>query len=97
MKAILMESQEIYYWVGVVEKHEDWDEFNSFDEIYKAFWTPTEAFAFGDGYTRLGWNPGLSMEVWLVQHTLSFLKTYYFKEYEHSVGQSKTIFNYLVI
>jgi hypothetical protein len=65
---------------------DDWDDFESHEEIYKAFWTPTESYVFCDGYKKLGWNPRQVIEVWLLEHLLAFLKNNYFDEYTHLIG-----------
>src|SRR6478672_4987756 len=67
---------------------EDWEEFflaehfltvpELHEMLYHAYWSPTEAFRFGDGYARLGWDPNdIWVEVWLVEHVLAFLEKEY--------------------
>src|SRR5215218_8618429 len=48
------------------------DDFAQYDpDIRHAYWTPTDAFRFCDGYIKLGWSPeGLSIEQWLEQQIL---------------------------
>jgi hypothetical protein len=66
--------------------HDDWDKFNVWDEIYKCFWGPTEAYLFGSGYLKQGWEPTQMMEVWLLKHVISFLKIHHSEHYEQFYG-----------
>ena len=45
------------------------------DGVYHAFWSPTGAYLFCEGYTKVGWRPldKPIIEVWLVQHILAFV------------------------
>ena len=40
---------------------------------FKAYWSATQAFVFGEGYARLGWHPGRPIEVWLTEQIVAFL------------------------
>lgn len=71
-----------YFWT-----HDDWDEYETLDEIVKAYWTPTQAYVFGDGYSKLGWTPEKNyIEWWLAQHLLNFLASNYPDDYRQYVG-----------
>lgn len=41
---------------------------NSYDDLFKAFWTPTESFILCDGFRKLGWDPKQSIEFWLAEN-----------------------------
>lgn len=45
------------------------------DSVYHAFWSPTDAYLFCEGYTKVGWHPldKPFIEVWLTQHILAFV------------------------
>jgi hypothetical protein len=48
------------------------EEFVDFDTIaclFKAFWSPTEAFKLCDGFLKCGWNPERPIEFWLAENT----------------------------
>lgn len=63
---------------------EDWDKYflsTGFftvaelnEKLFHAYWSMSEAFRFGDGYAKLGWNPNdMEIEIWLVQQILAFV------------------------
>ena len=67
--------------------HDDWCDYESTDDIVKAFWTPTQAYVFGERYARLGWMPKETyVEWWLAHHILSFLIKNYPEIYQQYVG-----------
>jgi hypothetical protein len=71
-----------YFWT-----HEDWCDYDSLDEIIKPYWTPTQAYVFGEGYGKLGWTPEKNLlEWWLAQHILNFLASNYPDDYQQYVG-----------
>lgn len=43
------------------------------DWHFRAYWTLTQAFVFGEGYAKLGWTPDQPIEVWLTEHILAFV------------------------
>ena len=48
-------------------------EFESNDELFKAFWTPTESYIFCDGFLELGWTPDTPIELWLAKKVCQIL------------------------
>ncbi len=43
------------------------------DRYFKAYWSLNEAFVFGDGYVRLGWDPRRHvLETWLAEHIVAW-------------------------
>ena len=52
---------------------DDWADWNSHDEIYRACWTMNDAYIFGEGYAKLGWTPAKLIEDWLAEHILAFV------------------------
>ena len=73
--------------------HADWDDFEEIDDLFKAFWSPTEAFAFGDGYRKVGWNVSQSMESWVTEQVVAFLISAYPERYLKYVGDEKMELN----
>jgi hypothetical protein len=71
--------------------HEDWERFSGSGTwtpttIATAYWSMTQAYVFGDGYHAVGWTPTKRIEVWLTEHTLSFLAQHYPSDYAHDIG-----------
>ena len=55
---------------------------------FTCHWTANEAFIFGSGFQKLGWNPELQMlEIWLAEHLMAFLVNIYPEKYKHLVGE----------
>ncbi len=55
----------------------DYDDFEDSSEIVKAFWSMNNAFAFGNGFQKLGWNYSEKIEFWIAEEALGFvLKKY---------------------
>jgi len=52
---------------------DDWYDFENYDELFKTFWTPTESYVFGEGFSKLGWNPNTAIEFWLAEVMCSVL------------------------
>jgi hypothetical protein len=49
-------------------------EFKQRDDIFKSFWSPTEAFALCDGFNQIGWSPDqIGIEWWLAENMFSLL------------------------
>lgn len=42
-------------------------------DIYKSFWTATEAYKFCQGFKKLGWKPREEIEDWLLKNLLKIL------------------------
>ena len=53
--------------------NDEWDSFANYDELFKAFWTPTEAFIFVEGYRKLGWTVDIKIEQWLAENVCLLL------------------------
>jgi hypothetical protein len=65
----------------------EWSDWQTQDELVKAFWPPTQAFIFGDGFRRLGWYPAEQpIEIWLCEHIMAFLVKEYGHVYSALVG-----------
>jgi hypothetical protein len=70
----------------------DWNGWQTADDIVKSYWTPTEAFIFGDGFVQLGWHPSLQgIEMWLAEHIVEFLLREYRSDYEQYIGPESSI------
>lgn len=65
---------------------ETWDEFDSFDAVYKAYWSATEAYVFGEGYIKQGWHPQQPIEFWLIEHIVAFILQAYPETYANYCG-----------
>ena len=51
-----------------------WDlEFDNLNNIFKAFWTPTESYIFCEGYLKLGWTVDTDIEIWLAENICKLL------------------------
>jgi hypothetical protein len=64
--------------------------------LWQAYWSPTEAYVFGEGYAKLGWQPPIPIECWLVEHIIAFLLQSYPEQYTkyrgaEGIGQSGAI------
>ena len=46
---------------------EGYDDFDNKDQLYKAFWTPTDSFILCEGFLKSGWTQDVNIEVWLAQ------------------------------
>lgn len=63
-----------------------WTQFESWHDIYKAYWGMNDAFIFGEGYIKLGWDPQTSIETWLIEHIIAFILREYPNEYGEYSG-----------
>lgn len=52
---------------------EDWDDFENIENLFKAFWTPTESYKLCEGYSKLGWTPESPVEFWLAENLCCIL------------------------
>jgi hypothetical protein len=71
---------------------ESWDNYESLDELFKTFWTPTEAYFVCDGFAKLGWSVHPPVEIWLAEQ-MCLLLIENFEEYRKLVSgnnQSKS-------
>jgi hypothetical protein len=67
----------IYFFID-----ESWDKFESYDDIYKAYWSMTDAYVFCEGYSKVGWTPNDDIEMWLAEQIIMFV----IKEYPNVFG-----------
>ncbi|MDD5090198.1 MAG: hypothetical protein PHQ23_04700 [Candidatus Wallbacteria bacterium] len=56
---------------------------------YKSFWSFSDAFVFGDGYQKLGWNPRTCIINWLSENIVAFLLREYPESYLQFAGDQK--------
>lgn len=52
---------------------EEWDNFHSYDELFKAFWTPTQSYILCEGFMKIGWNVEINIEQWLAENVCKAL------------------------
>ena len=53
---------------------EDYDDFNDYDDLFKAFWTVTEAYILCNGFKKAGWKPDeQTIEFWLTERIIDIL------------------------
>jgi hypothetical protein len=57
-------------------KSENWDDFEDYDELFKAFWSPSFAYKIGDGFRKQGWDPNGNMEWWLAESIIDLLHSF---------------------
>lgn len=51
-----------------------WDlEFDNLNDVFKAFWTPTESYIFCEGFVKLGWTIDIDIETWLAENVCKLL------------------------
>ena len=44
-------------------------EFEYYSELFKAFWTPREAYIIGEGFYKIGWSPEeRDLDMWLAEN-----------------------------
>lgn len=63
--------------------HDDWNQFEDIEELYKAYWTCNNAYVFCEGYKKLGWQPNIRIESWLVDQIIDFVLENYLSDYEN--------------
>jgi hypothetical protein len=55
---------------------------------FTSHWTLNEAFMFGSGFQKPGWNPeSEKLEIWLAEHLMAFLVKIYPEKYKHLLGE----------
>ena len=47
---------------------DDWDEFDTYTDLFKAFWTPTQSYKLCEGFSKVGWIPNSPIEFWLAKN-----------------------------
>lgn len=59
-------------------------DFDHWDELFKAFWTPTESFIYGEGFSKVGWTTDKQLEIWLTENICKILSHEFeeFKKYK---------------
>jgi hypothetical protein len=62
---------------------EDAEPFRFSEDAFKAYWSMTGAFVFGEGYVKIGWHPRQPIENWLAEHIVSFV----LREYPETYGR----------
>ena len=66
--------------------YDDPPHFDLWTELWQAYWSPTEAYVFCEGYAKLGWPPAIPIERWLVEHITAFLLQSYPEHYARYRG-----------
>ena len=51
----------------------EFDDFNSGEELVKSFWTPNFSYKVGNGLEKLAWTPDENMEFWLAEKIIEQL------------------------
>lgn len=65
---------------------------NFFGDIIKHDWSLNQTYIFGTGYVKLGWQPDkTSLESWLAEHLVSFLKKDYLSDYKEYFNDSNQV------
>jgi hypothetical protein len=49
-------------------KKDDWNDFETYADLFKAFWSPTQSYIFCEGYSKIGWTPNSPIEFWLAEN-----------------------------
>ncbi len=47
---------------------DDWEGFETHEDLFKAFWSPTQAYTLGEGFVKTGWTPDTPIEFWLAEN-----------------------------
>ena len=47
---------------------DNWEDFETPSELFKAFWTPTESYKLCEGFTKFSWPPNSPIEFWLAEN-----------------------------
>jgi hypothetical protein len=55
------------------EKDFGYLELDKLNDIFKAFWTPTESYIFCEGFAKLGWTVDTAIEMWLAENVCKLL------------------------
>lgn len=53
--------------------NEVFDDFTSIDQLFKAFWFPTQAFILCNGFVKSGWTVDVHIEFWLAEQICHLL------------------------
>lgn len=52
---------------------DNWDDFEVHEDLFKAFWTPTQSYKFCEGFSKIGWTINEPIEFWLAENTCLLL------------------------
>ena len=52
---------------------DDWDDFDTHSDLFKAFWTPTQSYRFCEGFSKIGWTQDSPIEFWLAENVCMLL------------------------
>lgn len=52
---------------------DDWDNYENQTDLFKAFWTPTQSYIYGEGFSKKGWSPDEQIEFWLAENVCLFI------------------------
>jgi hypothetical protein len=74
------------FWFFTDEDAPHVDDWNA---LWQVYWSPTEAYVFGEGYAKLGWQPTIPIEHWLVEHIIAFLLQCYPEDYAMYRGAAR--------
>ncbi|MDF2456368.1 MAG: hypothetical protein K0R51_2361 [Cytophagaceae bacterium] len=75
--------ESIQFWTQ--ENYDDWE---SYHDLFKAFWTPTESYILCEGYTKIGWIADNQIENWLAEN-LSLLLIEHIDKYSNYKTHTK--------
>ncbi|WP_316830005.1 hypothetical protein [Pedobacter aquatilis] len=54
-------------------REDEWNDFEDYTDLYKAFWTPTQSYNYCEGFSKTGWTPESTIEFWLAKNICSLL------------------------
>ncbi|OYU95364.1 MAG: hypothetical protein CFE21_09440 [Bacteroidetes bacterium B1(2017)] len=49
------------------------EDFDNYEDLFKAFWTPTQAYILCEGFSKVGWTPAIPIEFWLAENSCLLL------------------------
>lgn len=82
-QAMRIQLPEAIYFYTDPDKYDD-------DLPVRTYWSSTMTYKMCRGYELLGWNPDETwIEMWLTQHVLKFLLTYYPDQFERFAGKGE--------
>ena len=63
----------------------NFDDFGEYDNLFKAFWSPTDSFKLCNGFMKYGYHPNQKIEFWLAEQVCNVLSNN-FTEYSEFVN-----------
>ena len=75
--------------------NKDWDDYKTIEDLFKAFWTPSQSYKLCEGYSKLGWTPNTEIEFWLAENLclLIIQKLEHYSNYKNdSIAKSMLAF-----